>query len=97
MKIEFDSEHIHRYLKSLKALEAELLAYRLVYEFVFDSGRFSQHELVTRLTEAKAVVQPEMDEKYDESLQRLVGISDQQSLLKALKFLAEWKAKGPPN
>ncbi|MDQ1386676.1 MAG: hypothetical protein QOF56_130 [Acidobacteriaceae bacterium] len=97
MKMEFDSEQIHRYLKSLKALEAELLAYRLVYEFVRDSGRFSLHELVARLTEAKVVVQPEMDEKYDEALQKFGGITDQQSVLKALKFLAQWTPKGPPN
>jgi hypothetical protein len=49
------------------------------------------------LTEAKVVVQPEMDEKYDEALQKFGGITDQQSVLKALKFLAQWTPKGPPN
>jgi hypothetical protein len=97
MKMEFDSEQIHRYLKLIKSLEGEVLAYRSVYEFVRDSERFSVHELVSRLTEAKAAVQQEMDSKYDEALQMLADITDQASANRALEFLANWPSKGRPN
>ena len=60
MKMEFDSEQIHRYLRLIKSLEWEVLAYRSVYEFVRDSERFSLYELGSRLTEAKAAIQPEV-------------------------------------
>lgn len=95
MKMEFDSEQIHRFIKSLKNLESELLACRVVYEFVLSSGRFSSQELEILLTGAKREVQLEMNKKYDEALQKLSGIHDQESALKALKFLAQWTPKGP--
>ena|ERR1700730_7096070 len=97
MKMEFDSEQIHRYLRLIKSLEWEVLAYRSVYEFVRDSERFSLYELGSRLTEAKAAIQPEMDAKYDEALQMLAGITDQASANRALEFLAKWTPKGRPN
>ena len=88
---------IHRYLKLIKSLEGEVLAYRMVYEFVRDSERFSVRELVSRLTEAKAAIQQQMDAKYDEALQMLAGITDQASANRALEFLAKWTSKGRPN
>jgi hypothetical protein len=96
MKMEFDSEQIHRYLTLLKSLEGEALAYRLLYEFVRDSERFPLHELTARLTEAKASVRQEMNAKYDEAIRMLAGIGDQASADRALEFLTKWTPKGSP-
>jgi hypothetical protein len=97
MKMEFDSKQIHNYLSLIKGFESELLAYRVVYEFVSRSGLFPVGELANRLIQARASVQQEMDEKYNETLRTLANINDQSSALAALKLLAEWKPKGPPN
>jgi hypothetical protein len=95
MRMDFDSSQVHSSLLLLKQLETWMLAYKLVFEFVAKSGRFSEFELYSKLQESQATVQLEMNDKYDAALQTLKETSDQAEALKALKFLAEWKSKGP--
>jgi hypothetical protein len=69
MKMEFDSKQIHRYLSLIKNLEAQMMTYRVVYEYAVNSGRFP--ELPQRLEQAREVSQVEANRKYDEALQTL--------------------------
>jgi hypothetical protein len=96
MKMEFDSMEVHKSLSLMKQIEALMLSYRLVFEFVAESGHFDKLVLYSKLKEAEATVQSQMNEKYDAALRTLEGVTDQASALKALQFLAEWKPKGRP-
>ncbi len=97
MKMEVDSKQLGQILKLLKSFEHELLAYRLLYEFVRDSEKFPLAELVGHLKQAKEVLQQEMNEKYDATIQTLSSTTDQASAFSALEFLSKWIPKGKPN
>jgi hypothetical protein len=97
MKMDFDSEQMHRYVSVIKSLEIELSAFRVVYEYVVDSRRFSGHELMTQLLQARTIAQQEMDAKYGEVLETLANITDQASADRALRLLVAWTPKGRPN
>ena len=79
-------------LKVMKSLEGELIAYRAVYEAVEASGRFP--DLVWSLQAAKNVAQSEMNQKYDQAIEKLSTLRNEQELL---EVLAKLDPKGPIN
>ena len=76
----------------LKSCETELLAYRVVYEAIQASGRVP--DLAQSLRAAKNAVRSQMDEKYDEAIEKLSRLRDEQEILQALDSL---QCCDPPN
>lgn len=76
----------------LKSCETELLAYRVVHEAIQASGRVP--DLGQSLCAAKNAVRSQMDEKYDEAIEKLSRLHDEQEILQALDSL---ECCDPPN
>ncbi len=79
-------------LKLLKTCESLALAYRAVCEAVEASGRFP--DLVLSLQAAKIAGQSEMNQKYDEAIEKLSALHSDQEIL---EVLAKFDPKGPVN
>jgi hypothetical protein len=69
----------------LKSCETELLAYRVVFEAMQASG--SIPDLAVPLRAATKAVRLQMDEKYNQAIEKLSELRDEQEILQALDSL----------
>lgn len=82
------------WVKLMKELHSELMAYRAVYEAVDRSGRFP--DLVLFLEAAKSAARLGMDERYDPVVETLLKAPTQEALDQALReLLLKAEPKGP--
>jgi hypothetical protein len=80
-----DSRLYAKLFNLLKSCETELLAYRVVYEAMQASGHAP--DLAPALRAAKNAVKSQMDEKYDQAIEKLTTLQDEQEILQALENL----------
>jgi hypothetical protein len=69
----------------LKSCETELIAYRMVYEAMQASGNIP--DLAPSLRAAKEAVRCQMDEKYEQAINKLSMLQGEQEILQALDSL----------
>jgi len=100
--MEIDIEKFKRLLgyvfQSFKALETELLAYRVVFHAMTRSSPNLRVDEMFERARSSAQIQEVMNRKYDEPMERFQKIVDQAaSDQELLKWFQDWKPQGPTN